>query len=256
MDTKQEDLPPKTVKAQLVRLDDNLRRLERAQFAGVQRAPGSLPVLEAFQLFLENERKHTQRRILCITAGAIFAILLSVIGSGLYIRYALRNANSKTDALASTTESLQTSMGELASSQDATRLALKNAARNLVEQQQNLEKQTRVIASKLQSTAGSQATQASEVVRLREQLEQILMEQKSMQELLNNQNVRRPASLRQETAPPATIAETIGPFRRREENTSTAKPSTQQRVRYAVVTLEPEGRAGVRWMLPIENDPE
>ena len=47
--------PPKMVKAQLVRLDDSLKQIERRQVAGIQRAPGSLPVLEAFQTFLENE---------------------------------------------------------------------------------------------------------------------------------------------------------------------------------------------------------
>lgn len=257
MDNQQEELPPKTVKAQLVRLDDNLRRLERAEFAGVQRAPGSMPVLEAFQLFLENERKRTQRRMLLITAGAVFAIVISLIGSGLYIRHALRNANTRTDALASTTENLEISLDELATSQNETRRALKNAAQNLAAKQQTLARQAQTIAAKVQSTAGNQEEYASEVARLREQMENVLLDQQSLQERLNDRTFRSPPSLRQEitTMRDATAEGTIGPFRTRDETMKTAPP-TQKRIRYAVVTLQPEGRAGVRWMLPIESDQE
>ena len=97
-----EDLPPKTVKAQLVRLDDNLKRIERTQFAGIQRAPGSLPVLEAFQLVLENERRIAQRRLGIVTAIALLAILLSVVASGLYIRSTLRTADARAEEVAIT----------------------------------------------------------------------------------------------------------------------------------------------------------
>jgi hypothetical protein len=90
------DLPPKTVKAQLVRLDDNLKRIERTQVAGIQRAPGSLPVLEAFQLFLETERRKARRRIMALTAGALLMMMAAAAVGVVLVRSQMRTA---TDAL-------------------------------------------------------------------------------------------------------------------------------------------------------------
>ena len=56
------DLPPKALKSPLVHLDHNRKEIETSQFAGIQRAPGSLPVIEAFQGFLDKERKIARRR--------------------------------------------------------------------------------------------------------------------------------------------------------------------------------------------------
>jgi len=69
-----EDLPPKTLKTQLVHLDHNLKQIERSQFAGIQRAPGSLPVLEAFQEFLDKERQKAKKRLMAVTA--LFTVLI------------------------------------------------------------------------------------------------------------------------------------------------------------------------------------
>lgn len=78
------DLPPKTVKAQLVRLDDSLKQIERTQVAGIQRAPGSLPVLEAFQQFLENENRKARRRMALLTVFAV-CLFIAVAGTGLWM---------------------------------------------------------------------------------------------------------------------------------------------------------------------------
>jgi flagellar basal body-associated protein FliL len=62
-----EDMPPKTLEKKLVHLDHNLRQTERKIFPGIQRAKGSLPVLEAFQEFLEHERDKARKKLLIVT---------------------------------------------------------------------------------------------------------------------------------------------------------------------------------------------
>jgi len=76
-----QDLPPKALKTQLVHLDQNLKDIERSKFAGIQRAPGSLPVLEAFQGFLDKERKIARKRLMIVTTLSIFLLLL-ISGAG------------------------------------------------------------------------------------------------------------------------------------------------------------------------------
>jgi septal ring factor EnvC (AmiA/AmiB activator) len=69
--------PPKRLKNQLVHLDHNLKQIERQQYAGIQRADNALPVLEAFQRFLDNERARMRRRLVTVSAA-----LLLVVGLG------------------------------------------------------------------------------------------------------------------------------------------------------------------------------
>ena len=239
---EKEDLPPKTVKAQLVRLDDNLKQIERTQFAGIQRAPGSLPVLEAFQLFLENERKIAQQRLLMVTAIAIIAILVSVASAGLYIRHTLRNADARTDSLAHTTAEIQHSLGSISQRQQTAEERLVQAARHLAAQRQTLAEQAAQLSEQQQAVLNEREERASEVIRLREQVESLLTSQASIQQMLTAAPAR-PTVL--SPPQPAIRPDTIGPARRREEPAQ--DPAA---IQYRVVTLAPEGRAGVRWMLP------
>jgi len=244
-----DDLPPKTVKAQLVRLDDNLKRIERTQFAGIQRAPGSLPVLEAFQMFLENERRIARRRLLVVTAAAMAAILIMATAAGLYIHHALRNAGARTDELATTTAGIEESLGSLSQRQAAADARLAQAAQTLAEQQQALAEQAGHLARQQQASEADQQERSSEVIRLREQIETLLADQESIRRMLARGAVQTPARTEHSTAEAATA--TIGPVRRREEVEAARTP-----VRYSIVTLAPEGRPAVRWMLPIANVPE
>ena len=247
MDNK-EDLPPKTVKAQLVRLDDNLKQIERKQFAGIQRAPGSLPVLEAFQIFLENERKVAQRRLRLVTGFAIGAILAVMLFAGLFIHYALRNVDARTDLLAYTTAGMEQSLGTLTERQQRTDDRLLQAARHLAAQRKSIEEQTNRIASQQQSVAAEREEREAELATLRAHMTELIATQETIQRMLAaNTPPRRRAAEPAETRP-----NTVGPFRRREERNA---PSPDA-ITYEIVTLAPEGRAGVRWMLPVANAQE
>ena len=60
------------------------RGLRRRGPAGMQIDPESLPVLAAFQDFLESERRRTRNRILALTALVVL-VLLGFIGGGLLV---------------------------------------------------------------------------------------------------------------------------------------------------------------------------
>lgn len=241
-----EDIPPKTVKAQLVRLDDNLKQIERKQFAGIQRAPGSLPVLEAFQLFLENERKTSQRRLLVVTTSAIAAILLTVAGAGLYIWHTLQRADERTDAIAFTTAELQQSLGSISDRQQTTDERLAQAARHLIAQRRALSEQTERLSQQQQVASSEQAGRDAELMQLREQLLALQAAQDSMQQLLATMGSDRMSRTTTTSLPTNRRSETMRTNRR-----SSPQPETSPQ--YEIVTLTPEGRAGIRWMLPTEN---
>lgn len=101
------DLPPKTVKAQLVRLDDSLKRIERTQVAGIQRAPGSLPVLEAFQLFLESERKSSRQRIMMLTVVAMVIMLAAAATGVVLVRTQLHKSAADVHRISARTAELE-----------------------------------------------------------------------------------------------------------------------------------------------------
>jgi len=250
-----EDLPPKTVKAQLVRLDDSLKRIERTQFAGIQRAPGSLPVLEAFQIFLEKERRKTQLRLLAVTGLAVITMLLTAVASALYIRHHLGNADERTSALARTTTAIEQSVGTLASAQQSADTRIIQAAETLAAHQATIQEHARQLAQQQQEAKSRKQESASDLIRIREQMESLLEDQENLRRMLARRSLAAPAHPATPTdaipAAPAAPA-TIGPVRSRAE-VDAANP----RIRHAVVTLNPEGRGGIRWMLPtIANVPE
>ncbi len=107
-----DELPPKAVKAQLVRLDDSLKQIERTQVAGIQRAPGSLPVLEAFQLFLENERRKAQRKMLAISALAVLSILIATASGVFFLRSQMQDTASDLQRISSRTDALADALAE------------------------------------------------------------------------------------------------------------------------------------------------
>jgi hypothetical protein len=238
-----EALPPKIVKAQLVRLDDNLKQIERTQFAGIQRAPGSLPVLEAFQQFLENERRIARRRLLVVTAVCLIAIVLTVAASGLYIHYTLRQAHDRTDALARTAGEMEQTLASLSSRQTRSDQLLQQTGQALQAQQQSITRQAQRLAEQQEALV-----QGSEVIRLREQVETLLADQETIKRMLT---VRSGAAMAPRQ-PPESPAQTIGPARRRIE-----PDPVLEKPQYAVLTLASEGRSGgIRWMLPTAGAPE
>jgi len=80
MSTNADQQPPKRLTSQLVHLDHSLKSIERQRYAGIQRAPDSLPVLEAFQSFLDEERRRMQRRL--VTMSVVLLLIMGLAGAG------------------------------------------------------------------------------------------------------------------------------------------------------------------------------
>ncbi len=68
---------------ELIHLDQRLRQIEERRRAELQRSQESLPVLGAFQEFLDNERRKSQRRM--TTLSVVFALVLVAVTGGGYI---------------------------------------------------------------------------------------------------------------------------------------------------------------------------
>ncbi len=131
------DLPPKTVKAQLVRLDDHLKQIERSQVAGIQRAPGSLPVLEAFQQFLETERRKAQQRMLAVSAIALLMIVATAIGGLILVRAQMRGTAADLQQVSSRTDELAVTLAGIeqrgSDDMDALETRFREESRRIVE---------------------------------------------------------------------------------------------------------------------------
>jgi hypothetical protein len=76
----QQPEPPRRLSTELVQLDHGLKQIERARHPGLQRASDSLPVLEAFQMFLDAERRKARARLVTLFVAALATLLL--IGAG------------------------------------------------------------------------------------------------------------------------------------------------------------------------------
>lgn len=151
-----DELPPKMVKAQLVRLDDSLKQIERRQVAGIQRAPGSLPVLEAFQAFLENEQRKARRRMLALTAFAVL-LLCAVAGAGfLLVQDQLRQAAANVQDVGKRTDDIAATVDEIKCGQDAELLALENRFREessqIIAQYTGLQQEQQALATRNSSS--------------------------------------------------------------------------------------------------------
>jgi len=107
-----EDAPPKTLKTQLVHLDHNLKVAERTRFPGIQRAPGSLPVLEAFQDFLDKERNKSRKKLLTVTILSIVVMLLLTLGGGVFIYFRMKQSAVNYNALSDRAANLENILKE------------------------------------------------------------------------------------------------------------------------------------------------
>lgn len=101
-----QELPPNTLKSKLVHLDHSLKDIERKRFAGIQRAPGSLPVLEAFQDFLDAERAKARRQMTALTAVFILILLVITVGGGALVYFQTQRSAADYSSISSKTETL------------------------------------------------------------------------------------------------------------------------------------------------------
>ncbi len=113
--------PPKRLKNQLVHLDHNLKQIERTRYAGIQRADNALPVLEAFQLFLDGERRRMTRRLTIVTGTLL---LLVAVGAGVAVTAVVLLAGNVEREQADATARLRALSGSIAESTQASGQAL------------------------------------------------------------------------------------------------------------------------------------
>lgn len=271
-DEQHEALPPKMVKAQLVRLDDSLKQIERRQVAGIQRAPGSLPVLEAFQAFLENEQRKARRRMLMVTA---FAVVLLCVASGagfMLVRQQLRQAAADFEAVGSRTDAIAETVDTLKRDQDAELLALENRFREesnqIIAQYSSLQQEQQALADTINN---------SPLKTLEARFMRLETENEALQERL----VALTAGRRQPAGTPAAAAPAEGPSSTTSPDddvtpleqaaipdamvtdvlaaTASANPAVTvvEHSQVYLMTIVPEGHtSGIRWMLPRQLIPE
>jgi hypothetical protein len=262
--TMNEQLPPKMVKAQLVRLDDNLKQIERRQVAGIQRAPGSLPVLEAFQAFLENEQRKARRRMLAVTAFAAL-LLCAVAGGGfVLVQQQLRRAAVDVAAVGTRTDAIAATIENLKRDQDAELLELENRFRDessqIIAQYSSLQQAQQALAEKFNSD--SLETLEARLLRLEAENETL---QSRLASLTSGPIVTAPAEQVSPSAPqderlPDAVDTPPGPVTTAEVSTAAVMASVKQTSPAVTVvehsqgylmTIVPEGHSsGIRWMLP------
>ena len=148
-----EDMPPKTLKSQLVHLDHNLKEIERNRFAGIQRAPGSLPVLEAFQEFLDKERAKAQKKMLFLTSAFVILFLLVTAGGATFIYLQMKKSAVDYQDLTQSTQALK---AQLATTSETTQKSIDNLV-------SRLEKST--VAQQGLSVTSSNITQRVELTK-------------------------------------------------------------------------------------------
>jgi hypothetical protein len=252
-----EELPPKTLKTQLVRLDQGLKQIERKQFAGIQRAPGSLPVLEAFEEFLDNERKQSKRRIVALCTFFVLLLLVTA-GAGAGVVY------WQMQRMASDYDTVKTQTAEI----DAKRVAEDEATRRLLATlESRLGDDSQRIIQRHEELLSAHTTTAKQVTRdgeslsammavlqklagenlvLKDGLERIVKEQAASSQARSTQaqsgmpEDTRTSASRDHTAnaiePPVVAAST---------RSAATAPSTLS------LTIVPPGELhGIRWRLP------
>ncbi len=177
-----DSVPPKTLKNQLVRLDNNLKQIERKQFAGIQRAPGSLPVLEAFQEYLDNERRIAKRRMIALTAT--FALILVAVGAGagLTVYLVMQRMAVDYDEVASQTKALEASV---ASQQATTQSSLAALEQQLSETKQTSESLRSELLSAHTNVVQIVESDSARMTEFQEVLDRLAGENKALKEDLD-----------------------------------------------------------------------
>jgi len=253
-----ESLPPKNLRTQLVRLDHNLKQIERGQFAGIQRAPGALPVLEAFQEFLDNERKKARRRMLALTA--LFVVLvLAAGGAGTALVYWQVNrlaldfdgVSAKTDGLAAAVsaarEASHATLSELES-------RLGTNTQHLVERQDSLLSAQAAIETRV-------GEEGSRIASIQDVLDRLVTENKAIKEDLDRVMKEWPSAASQVRALATLKADTRAPNAPQQPTPEArvAMPAvpagsaadTMATMPVALTIVPPGAETGIRWRLPI-----
>ncbi len=245
-------LPPKSLKSQLVKLDHNLKDIERSQFAGIQRAPGSLPVLEAFQGFLNQERKAARRRLVVITTLCIFVILLISGAGATFIYMQMKHMSVDYTTLSSQANQLESQLKTENITTQTQLTALEEYLNN------NAAKHTQLLAA--HSNVATQATQDSkQISEMQISLSNLAKENRALKSQIDNiiqnwQTIKQSSESEEQksvgarpASPSEPKANTTTP-----ETTSNQASSIQQPATSSInlTIVPPNKKTGIRWRLP------
>ncbi len=238
-----DELPPKTVKAQLVRLDDSLKQIERTQVAGIQRAPGSLPVLEAFQMFLEHERQKARRKMLAVTALAVISILIATLSGFFLVRSQMQDTSSDLQHISSRTDALAAAMAE-AERRGAEELQVLES-RFLDESRRIIEQYSALLVEQQNAEKGGPEQHAAQLETIEERLNRLEAENDHLKSQFTMIDTAVPRT--EQTFPPSDAPERTGVVNIPVTRTAMADPVPE-----LILTLIPDGQQhGIRWMLPL-----
>ncbi len=252
-----ESLPPKTLKTQLVRLDNNLKQIERSHFAGIQRAPGSLPVLEAFQDFLNMERRKARRRMLALSAFFV-VLLLTAAGAGTGIVFwqmkcmavdydnvtaRTKDLNAK---LISEDETTRASLAELESRLESENQGLIQRHEKLLSAHTTIAEQILQDGTSLTAIQETLDRLASENAALKEDLDRVMKDWPSVSQQVQALEGSKPSPAQPRVTQPreaSVVASTeVAPV--------LLKPSPPRS--QIALTIVPQGEQhGIRWRLPV-----
>jgi len=240
------DLPPKTLKTQLVRLDHNLKQIERSHYAGIQRAPGSLPVLEAFQEFLDNERRVARRRLVGLTLFFLLILLMAGGGGVALVTIQMKrmavdydNVVAKTDALQSAETSTLASLTALESRIEVNDQLLTKQNEERLSTHQDVEARMEAERARIAEMESILENLATENTALKTDLDRVMQKWPSvtqqLQELAEFDSKKRPRGKKEK-------AESVALKRPDEE------PPPPQTLSLTIVP--PGDSLGMRWRLP------
>lgn len=247
------DLPPKSVNVQIVRLDDSLKRIERSQFAGIQRAPGSLPVLEAFQLFLENERIKARRRIVLLSVCSVLIVMIAATGGVVLVHAEMRKAADELRRVSSRTDELETIIAG----------AEKQNITDMTAIETKFSEESRRIVAQYDAMLTEQTTLADQIKSrgdILESLQQRLELLESGNEFEKSRLNSQPAQMDSTetavfaSAPPSPLPAThpdATPKQTESLTSTNANVSVVEHPAALLLTIIPEGQTeGIRWQLP------
>jgi len=268
-----EPVPPKSLKTELGHLDHNLKAIERSHHAGIQRAPGSLPVLEAFQEFLDNERKKARQRMMILTSAFVVILLIAGAGAGTAVYFQMQRMAVDYDTVSSRASELEAKLATEGENRQTALEAIetrisKDAKSSrtrhdeLLAAQANVADRVEAGTTRMTDMQGVLDRLASENAALKEDLARVMKDWPSVtrqvKELTALQTPRATKPTGRSAAKPAPaaaekVARTDAP-----ESTETIEPEKAVAKTDALaLTIVPPGESlGIRWRLPAVSIPE
>jgi len=256
------DTSPEEHENEIVHLDQNLRQIQERKFGEIQRTPDSLPVLEAFQEFLDAERRRARKRMLILT-GVFAVFLVAVVGGGVVaVRRTFSGVERDFDSLKDKADAFAERTSE---NNKATKAALGRLHTKLSDMRSSFAtEQGSIVAS--QSNVETKVTEYEEqVTELQQMLDGIESENASMKTELADMSAKWPAISEEiDALRTALTSRDRRPLPHVESKPSSPFPASTEQLVAALgqpatvmLTVVPPGDDhGIRWRLPLVSTPE